>query len=118
MLLSLFPAGCSGSCSDQLPDVIARMGFKSAQTLPRVLTYEPLTKALSAYPVNETSLLRGQQVRLVGACCMYCGLTLPRVLTYQPLTKTLRAYPVKRDSPAHMAKTHCTTDSINDTASL
>ncbi|WIA23949.1 hypothetical protein OEZ85_013588 [Tetradesmus obliquus] len=55
-------AGCSGSCSDQLPDVIARMGFKSAQTLPRVLTYEPLTKTLRAYPVNETALLRGQQV--------------------------------------------------------
>lgn len=49
-------------CSDELPDPIKRQGFKGVQTLPRQLTYEPLTKTLRAYPVNETAKLRGKQV--------------------------------------------------------
>lgn len=55
-------AGCSFMCSDELPDIIKRQGFKGVQTLPRQLTYVPLTKTLRAYPVNETSTLRGNQV--------------------------------------------------------
>jgi hypothetical protein len=51
-------------CSDELPDIIKRQGFKGVQTMPRQLTYEPLTKTLRAYPVNETSTLRGKQVGL------------------------------------------------------
>lgn len=49
-------------CSDEMPGAIKRQGFKGAQTLPRQLTYEPLTKTLRAYPVEETNKLRGKQV--------------------------------------------------------
>jgi sucrose-6-phosphate hydrolase SacC (GH32 family) len=53
-------------CSDETPDPIKRQGFKGVQTLPRQLTYEPLTKTLRAYPVAETNKLRGKQVGTVG----------------------------------------------------
>lgn len=56
-------------CSDELPEAIVRQGFKGVQTLPRQLSYDPLTKTLRAYPVNETNSLRGSQV-----CVCVCGL--------------------------------------------
>jgi hypothetical protein len=55
-------------CSDELPDAVKQQGFKGVQTLPRLLTYEPLTKTLRAYPVTETNTLRGKQV-----CAQGCG---------------------------------------------
>lgn len=57
------PAGCKGSCSDELPPVVEKQGFKGALTMPRQLNYEPLTKTLRAYPVKDVEKLRGQQVR-------------------------------------------------------
>lgn len=39
-------------CSDELPPVIEKQGFKGALTMPRQLDYEPLTKTLCAYPVK------------------------------------------------------------------
>lgn len=55
-------AGCQGSCSDQLPPVVAKQGFKGAQTMPRQLRYSRATKTLCAYPVPEVQALRGKQV--------------------------------------------------------
>lgn len=60
-------------CSDELPDPVKRQGFKGVQTLPRQLTYEPLTKTLRAYPVNETAKLRGKQVRVGTRCAARWG---------------------------------------------
>lgn len=59
-------------CSDELPVPIKRQGFKGVQTLPRQLTYEPLTKTLRAYPVQETNKLRGKQVGCGAQCAYYC----------------------------------------------
>jgi hypothetical protein len=55
-------AGCADSCSDQLPPVIERMGFKGTQTVVRQLSYDRVTKTLRAYPVREVELLRGAWV--------------------------------------------------------
>lgn len=57
-------AGCTGMCSDELPEVIKRQGFKGAQTMPRQITYDPITKTMRGYPVREMATLRGKQVRL------------------------------------------------------
>eukprot|EP00775_Hariotina_reticulata_P005547 gene5547-5783_t len=54
-------AGCEGSCSDQLPEVVAKQGFKGAISLPKQLTFNPATKTLRAYPIKEVELLRGKQ---------------------------------------------------------
>jgi hypothetical protein len=54
-------AGCADSCSDQLPPVIERMGFKGTHTVMRQLSYNKVTKTLRAYPVQELELLRGAQ---------------------------------------------------------
>lgn len=50
-------------CVEELPEPIRRQGFKGVQTMPRQLTFEPLTKTLRAYPVKEISSLRGNKVR-------------------------------------------------------
>jgi sucrose-6-phosphate hydrolase SacC (GH32 family) len=52
-------AGCADSCSDQLPPVIERMGFKGVHTVMRQLSYDSATRSLRAYPVKEMELLRG-----------------------------------------------------------
>lgn len=59
-------------CSDEMPPVMEKQGFKGAQSMPRQLNYDAVTKTLRAYPVKEMELLRGQQVRLFGwtrNCC-------------------------------------------------
>jgi hypothetical protein len=53
-------------CSDEKPASVVRQGFKGAQSMPRQLNYDPLTKTLRAYPVEEMALLRGKQVRMLG----------------------------------------------------
>lgn len=62
MFLPCLPAGCTNSCSDELPAVVAKQGFKGALTMPRVLNFDPLTKTLRAYPDEAMHKLRGKQV--------------------------------------------------------
>jgi hypothetical protein len=71
VLVRMF-AGCKTMCSDEMPPVMEKQGFKSAESMPRQLNYDSVTKTLRAYPVKEMKLLRGEQVSpLVGLkpCC-------------------------------------------------
>lgn len=60
-------------CSDETPVATKRQGFKGVQTMPRQLTYEPLTKTLRGYPVKETNTLRGSKVSTAGVTCAPLG---------------------------------------------
>lgn len=62
-------AGCSQSCSDQMPPHVVRAGFKGALSLPRQLSYDAASRSLRAYPVAESALLRAAQV------CVGCVLS-------------------------------------------
>jgi sucrose-6-phosphate hydrolase SacC (GH32 family) len=74
-------AGCKSMCSDEMPPVMEKQGFKGAQSMPRQLNYDSVTKTLRAYPVKEMELLRGQQVSPLlvglGRCCSCAALQPP-----------------------------------------
>lgn len=51
-------AGCTELCADGTPFILRWLGWQGAQTLPRVITYEPDAQALLFNPPPELAALR------------------------------------------------------------
>jgi hypothetical protein len=51
-------AGCTELCADGTPFILRWLGWQGAQTLPRVITYDPEAQALLFNPASELEALR------------------------------------------------------------